>query len=529
MTLRDYLKVFRHYVLLIVATAVAASALTWLLTPESAGNGPAESYTAQATVTVTNRESAEGTPGVSLGRIALYMTTGSVPTRVAKKVGFTQDPAILARRITVSTDPESASLKVASSDTNPERAAQVANAFADETVAFFAEKRAETAGSSLSILQRATPIPDEGKGTLVPPGRPVRTALAAALGLLVGLGLALILNRVDSRMRGRDEIQQALGLPIIAEVPKLERSLRERAGTVVATDPLSTFADGYRAARTAISHTLGRSSANNSSVLPGGRRARRADEAPWVLVTSANAGEGKTTSVGNLAASFAESGKRVLVIDADLRSPDTHRIFDVPQSAGISDYLTDPEIGSLTSLVRPTSVPNVMIITAGTQLAHPASLASRMGIIQEETRHLADVVLVDSAPLLAASDVFDLLPLVDTIMLVARSGKITEAAAMRVSELLGRFRVPVSGVLLIGVTRTKGRGYGHGYGEEARRNSGSRGTRARTVNASPSLPPPAGPLGAAGGQESLGDSLWRDDSEELPETRTMRRAGRSSD
>jgi capsular exopolysaccharide synthesis family protein len=204
-----------------------------------------------------------------------------------------------------------------------------------------------------------------------------------------------------------------------------------------------------------------------------------------VLVTSAQAGEGKTTSVANLAASFAETGQSILVLDADLRSPDLHLLFDVPQGAGISDFLYDPSSTRLSALTRPTSVAGVKIITAGTQLSHPASLATRMGVLVEEARKIADVVLIDTSPLLAASDVFDLLPLVDTLLFVVRSGRITESAGQRVSELLGRFHVPVTGAILLGTPSKRSDGYGYGYGSasadpaaQKRAHHKGRGTRA---------------------------------------------------
>lgn len=485
MTLRDYLRVFGHRWLLIAVTTLLAGGVTWFLTPEDAGQETAMSYTSKATLVVgfAPTETSQPNPMANggLARIALYVTSGEVPAEVAKKIDYKGDPALLAQEVEVTPDFKSQSLTIASNNASAQRSEMVANAFADEAVRFFQGNNPATVGTTLTILQRATALPDKGKGSLVPPGRIPRTALAAGLGLLLGLILALLVERVDSRLRSREDIQRALGLPIIAEVPKLARKLRERAGTVVASQPLSVFADGYRAARTAISHTLTRAMSN-----PGpDSRPRDPNLAPWVLVTSAGPGEGKTTSVGNLAASFAEAGNRVLVIDADLRKPDTHRVFDVPQGAGISDFLVNPELTALAALVRPTNVPNVSIITAGTQLDYPAALASRMGVVREESGWLADIILIDSAPLLAASDVFDILPLADTVMIVARSGRLTEDAGRRVAELLGRFRIPVAGVLLIG-SRSGGRrglvpGYGAGYGEDARRapSHGSRRDKGR--------------------------------------------------
>ena len=473
MKLRDYTTIARRRWPIIVACALIAAAVTWFITPaQAAKETVASSYTATATLVVESR-SAEDT--VSLDRVVLYVTTGEIPARAASTLNYTGDPAVLASGVVVVPDLGASALTIAATSRDGSRAAATSNAFADAAADFFKRPRSGTGAASVSVLQRATPIPDQnGGGFVVPPSRPLRTVLAGLIGLLLGFALALVLQRVDSRLRTRDDVHAALRLPIIAEVPRLARGQQRQGIITVADDPLNPYSDAYRAARTALMHTVSRQ-------MPDAYTGRRATPdqriavsgARLILVTSANPAEGKTTSVANLAASFAETGQRVLVLDADLRSPDAHNLFDVPQGAGISDYLSDPAEVDLGALIRPTSIPNVRIITAGTLLAHPASLASRMGHLLAEARELADVVLVDSAPLLAASDVFDIIPIVDTVLLVVRSGRLTDVAGNRVSELLGRFQVPISGIVLVGVRgrRADGYGYGYGYGQSGRAKS----------------------------------------------------------
>ncbi|MFC7489217.1 MULTISPECIES: AAA family ATPase [unclassified Knoellia] len=496
MTLQDYIKVFRHrWIVIVICTAVAAG-VTWFVTPASTDTTKKiGSYTATATILVGSSNSEQGAP--NLGRLALYLTTGEVPKRAAAVVDFEGDPALLASGLTVTPDTVSQALTVSATASDGEQAAAVANAFADETVKFIEQAdRPGAENATLSVLQPATPIPSAASdgGFVVPPGRGPRTAIATLLGLLAGLGVALILDRLDSRLRSRGEIHAALRMPIVAEVPRLKRSQRNRNVLAVREDPLSIYSDGYRAARTALAHTAGQ-------ILPGDYSPRRSaveprravNSARLVLITSAHASEGKTTSVANLAASFAETGQQVLVLDADLRSPDIHNVFDVPQGAGISDYLTDPGDGSLDAVVRPTSVPGVRIITAGSSLAHPASLASRMGSLLEEAREMADIVLIDTAPLLEASDVFDILPMVDTLMLVVRSGRLTEVAGNRVAELVGRFQVPVSGVIIVGAKAKLGDTYGYGYGDARKTKKKVKRGRKLAEQRRPAPPPASGP------------------------------------
>ncbi|GAA4407726.1 hypothetical protein GCM10023168_24100 [Fodinibacter luteus] len=463
--MRDYLTIARRRWPVIIACAVVAAAVTWVITPaQSSAAKAAPSYTATATLLVGGGTAEQS---VSLDRVALYVKTGEIPTRAAATLGYEGNPAVLASQVAVVSDPAAGALTISASSADGEQAAATANAFADEAVTYFSKTRPGTGRAKLTMLQEATPIPDAiGGGFVVPPSRALRTALAALVGLLLGFALALVLQRVDSRLSTRDEVHAALGLPIIAEVPKLRQAQRRNGEITVAADPLSHYSDAYRAARTALMHTVSRQSSSEYTARRAASPERRveASGARLILVTSANAAEGKTTTVANLAASFAETGQRVLVLDADLRSPDTHNLFDVPQGAGISDYISDPGDVTLEALVRPTSVPGVRIITAGTRLAHPASLASRMGHLLAEVRGMADVVIIDSAPLLAASDVFDVLPIVDTVLLVVRSGRLTDVAARRVAELLGRFQVPISGVVLVGARGRRADGYGYGYG-----------------------------------------------------------------
>lgn len=525
MNAREYWKVIRRKWPVMIACALAAAVVMFIVTPPEPP--PVErvtSYTATATLIVETEPRAADEPAqqVSLDRMVLYITTGEIPTLAAQQVGYEREPALLANELEVMSNPSSQSLTVTMTGSDADYVTSVANAFAEQAVAYFDTPRDGTGDASLSILQEALPIPVIASGGFsIPPSRAFRTTMAALLGLLIGFGLALVLHQIDSRLRTRDEVYEALRMPVVAEVPKLSRADREGTRILVADEPHGVYADGYRTARAAVMHT----SSQDVGLAGAGAtplHRTRARGAKVVLVTSAQASEGKTTSVANLAASFAETGQSVLVLDADLRSPDLHQLFDVPQGAGISDFLYDPSSTQLSALARPTSVPGVKIITAGTQLAHPASLATRMGVLVEEARKVADVVLIDTAPLLAASDVFDLLPIVDTVLFVVRSGRLTESAGQRVSEFLGRFHVPVTGAILVGTPSKRSDGYGYGYGgasndpiaqtraqRKARRLKTETEGRSQRPTSRPALPNPsdvdeATANDAAGGEDVVG-------------------------
>lgn len=465
-----YWKAIRHWWIVVLLSAFAGGTVMFAVTPQELDTRQQiVSYTATATLVVSDKPAPTPKPGepalvverVPLDRIALYITTGEIPKRAAAALDYTGDPALLATTIAVTTDSAAGSITVASTSSDGALAARRANTFAHEAVNYFT-RRPEMKYTALSILQEATPLPNVPSGGLtLPPTRFGRTVLAAGVGLLVGLVLALILEFIFARLRTRGEVSQALGRPVVAEVPNLKRADRRPGRLLAHATPLSPYADAYRSVRSAILHAPGVAAADDWS-----QSTRRALPArpQVVLVTSAFASEGKTTSAANLAASFAETGMRVLVLDADLRSPDLHEQFDVPEGSGISDYVSTTSGGTLSGLVRPTKVPGVRMVTAGTNLAHPESLSSRLGPLIKEARRIADITIIDTAPMLAASDVFDILPLVDTVVLVVRSGRLTGPHGERVAELLGRFSTPVTGVVLVSAPKSRANSYGYGYG-----------------------------------------------------------------
>lgn len=487
MTFGGYLKIFRRRWAVILLSIVVAALAMWMVTPAQAitEERPVD-YTATATILVGRFPqptptdgttiAPDPTPMMSLDRIALFITTGTIPARAAKALEFPEDPALLASQVTVLPDSAAQAITISATKADGEQAAEIVNVFAKESVRFFAKDKRVKGQVVLTVLQKGTPLPNwPTAGFVIPADRPSRTAIAASLGLLMGLALALILEQIFARLRSRDEVVKTMRLPVLAEVPRLGK--RARGGQImVREEPLSPYADAYRGVRAALLHVSagGPEGSSFGPMADSGAQSGADRKARVILVTSAHAGEGKTTSVANLAASFAETGLSVLVLDADLRSPDAHLLLDVPEGAGISDYLNNPTTTSVDRLARPTTVPGVRMITAGTSLERPETLTSRMGMVISEARGLADIVLVDTAPVLEASDTFDILPLVDSLVLVVRSGRLTEVDGTRTTELLRRFQVTVAGVILVAVAKTSGARYGYGYGYGADKSSKGR-------------------------------------------------------
>lgn len=367
MTFDEFITIVRRRWLVVVVCAVAAAAVTWSLSPAHPSKSKhVSTYTATATLLVNKSEHSP----VTMDRVVLYFTKGKVPRKAARRLNYDGGAKQLADEVEIKSHKGDA-VTIAATEPSGKEAANLANTFAAEAVHFFAKPPAGAKRVGVSVLQKATPSPDVTKNaSVIPPSRSVRTAIAAALGLLIGLAAAVIVDRLDSRLRSREQIGQALGLPILAEVPKMPRSWRQEHIIGVSEDPLGPYADSHRTARTALLHAT--SHPPDGIGASGTLLESDASGTPVILVTSAFALEGKTTTVANLAASFAETGQQVVVIDADLRSPGIHVPFNMPHATGVSDYLTDPDESILETLLRPTDIPGVKVMTGGHRLDAPA-------------------------------------------------------------------------------------------------------------------------------------------------------------
>ncbi|MEP6506986.1 MAG: CpsD/CapB family tyrosine-protein kinase, partial [Gemmatimonadales bacterium] len=167
-----------------------------------------------------------------------------------------------------------------------------------------------------------------------------------------------------------------------------------------------------------------------------------------IAITSASPGDGKSTTVANLAIAFAQQGLRILVIDCDLRRGSLHRIFGAPRLPGLTNAIGTG--GSLGSVVRETSTPNLSIVTTGVQPPNPGELlgSHRLRELLLEGMTQYDLVLIDTPPVLAAADAGIIASMVDGVILLIRVGATTKAAARTAQERLRLVGARILGTVL---------------------------------------------------------------------------------
>jgi len=285
-----------------------------------------------------------------------------------------------------------------------------------------------------------TSVPETGESSA--PGRgpstPTRAGLGGIVGLGMGVGLVLLLDRFDSRLRRREDVEAATGLAVVAEIPPLTRHQQNTLEVVANTQHRSRAAEAYRVVRGAVLFALATDG-----------ESARSEGATVLMVTSANPAEGKTTTVANLAAVLAEGGFNVLVINCDFRRPRVHKYLLAVQNKDDPPFTEVARFGSV--VVTNTNLDRVRLITGlgeDDPEANPLDVVALQRKIIQATRANFDMILLDTAPFLTTNDASELLSETDRVLLVVRGGKTKVEAAHRTSEILERFDAPVLGVVM---------------------------------------------------------------------------------
>lgn len=263
------------------------------------------------------------------------------------------------------------------------------------------------------------------------------TLLAGAVGLMLMAGIAFLIEYIDDTLNTPTDIQHHLGLPVIGHIIVMNVSTKSDEAIYVAAQPRSQVAEAFRALRTNLEFA-----AVNQSLRT-------------LMVTSPGPDEGKTTTAANLAEIISQGERKVVLLDADLRSPSVHRFLSIPNKIGLSDlFRGNLELHS----VKQTSTGNsgIEVITSGDLPPNPAELlgSTRIEQILDEILSSTDMVIIDTPPSLV-TDATIMSAKVDGVIIVIKSGKTKIGAARDTLEQLIRANARILGVVLNGIPKNR--------------------------------------------------------------------------
>jgi non-specific protein-tyrosine kinase len=315
--------------------------------------------------------------------------------------------------------------------------------------------------AQLSQLELAGNLTRTGGAQLVSaaalPGSPIRptpkrnAALALVVGLLLGVGLAFLRDYLDETIKSKEDVERATGgRTMLGLIPIVAGWKDGDAPQVVAMQsPTSQAAEAYRTLRTSVQFL-------------GLDRPLQV-----VQLTSPVAAEGKSTTLANLAVTMASAGNRVIAVCCDLRRPRLHEFFGLQNTTGFTSVLVGEEALER-ALQSVPGQPRLQVLSAGPTPPNPAELLSspRVKVLFDQLRSSADVVLIDSPPVLPVTDGLIVSGLVDATIVVATTNRTSRKDLHRTVELLDQVQADVVGTVLNGVdpSRTYGLAYGYGSG-----------------------------------------------------------------
>ncbi len=285
------------------------------------------------------------------------------------------------------------------------------------------------------------------------PKIPILAGLGLFLGFGLGVGMAIVADLLDKTFNSAEDIENATGATIIAHIPrfviKKSRSKNhpetKMAPTLVSFHtPRSAEAEIYRIART--------------SLLISNRKGA----VRTMMMTSPQPGDGKSTTLSNLAISFARTGKKVLLIDADLRRPMIAKLFGIEGGPGLADILENNK--SFCECIQSTEMPNLFVMPHGKSTSEPAELLEslRLSTLLTVAQAEFDLILVDVPPLLAVADPAIIAPIVDAVILTVRVSKNGRRPVEHAIKLLSDIGIQPTAIVVNGIEKSAQKLYGYG-------------------------------------------------------------------
>lgn len=414
----------RWWWLLILAAVVgggAAHTVSQTLTPQ---------YRASAVLLVVDQEDAGVSRAQDLETSAQLTQTFSelitlrpVIEEVQIRGGFDLSVGSIRNSIGVQSQQGTQFLRVTAVADDPILARDIANVLSEVFIG--SPQVALTTRSAEVTLVEPAIIP----GGPFSPNVRLNVIMATALAVFATFAVVLLVEILDDGVKSHADILALTGLSSLGSIPKFGRIKEPRDQLELAHRPTSIVAEGYRTVRSNLTYALN-------------------EDSRVVLTTSARPGEGKTSTVANLAFAFASAGHKTIVVDADLRRPTLHQLFGLDNHVGLTNLLLGDRV-DLDAAIRPTAE-GVALLSSGPAPNMPSELlgSPRMDQVLGELRTRYDIVLIDSPPVLDVSDTGVLTRFADAVVIVVRAGRTRSTQLTEAVQELARTGCVIAGVVL---------------------------------------------------------------------------------
>ena len=274
------------------------------------------------------------------------------------------------------------------------------------------------------------------------PNKKMNIAIGCMLGFVISSGIVFLLEFIDNTFKNKEKLERIMELPALGMIPEepKRRRIKNHTTLIVEKKPRSIVAEAYRTLITNINHSSSEK------------------QIQTILITSSKLQEGKSTVAVNLALSFAENQKTVIIVDCDFRKPSLHKKFNIPNTCGLSDMIIKKE--SLENAIQKYNK-NLYILSSGKFTEKPASMLSSQAMddILIDLKKKYDVIILDSAPIQAVVDAQILSAKVDGTLIVVHAGITNVKSVLETKNLLNKVNGIISGTVLYRVESNKNNYY----------------------------------------------------------------------
>ena len=295
--------------------------------------------------------------------------------------------------------------------------------------------------NNISIIDKASPPSKKHK-----PNLKINLAFGTLLGLLLGMGIAFLREFTDDTIKDNVTLERTTGIPVLTQLPDIKNTDPKKLALQVALEPRSPLAEAIKSLRTSL------------------RFSTRNGAPKTIFITSSGATEGKSTIALNLATAYSQTGSKVLLIDADLRNPSVHKLLELNNLEGLTNYLANAQ-SAYEDASNPCMIKNLRVITSGPTPPDPVELLSGQKMVEllENASHHYDHIIIDGPPVLGLADALVIANLSEATIVTVQAGVTHKANLLDSLKRLERAKANLLGTVLTRLSRAVNPEYDQKY------------------------------------------------------------------